>query len=319
MAIDTSSLTGYAKTYAEERNKGASDTAAHAAATAATGTAGSGSGNTFASFEGSADGSPLGYKLDNSSQGYSLTGLVPQYKGYVKPLTPTATTPVTTLAQQLEVPTYKPYEYQEFQYESPNYSITSDASKTSFMPTSKAKDRWLQGQESNAANVYKDYLAQLSGYQQNYTQQRDLVADALAQAELEQQKNQSAAAALTSAAEQKRLDDAAALDKWYKEQLVANETAKTNYDISKPYSTGSSSGSKSSGSLTSTQINAAASNYISQNLSSYKRPIDFAAQVKRNMEAGLLDSATYDAIIEQLYNKYPDETSLYQTLSTWKG
>ncbi len=63
VAFNTSVLSGYAKTYAQARNAGASDAAAHAAATQAYGTGGSGSGNTFSAFDPGGSGKVLTYEI----------------------------------------------------------------------------------------------------------------------------------------------------------------------------------------------------------------------------------------------------------------
>jgi hypothetical protein len=65
---NTSGLSGYAKAYAEERNRGKNDIAAHAAATQAYGSGGSGAGRTFSVFNpnvpGGSPGDILTYELE---------------------------------------------------------------------------------------------------------------------------------------------------------------------------------------------------------------------------------------------------------------
>jgi len=126
-----------------------------------------------------------------------------------------------------ELPVYQPYQQQEFQYTPPNYSISTDPSKTSFIPTTRAKDRWLQQEQMNAENAYKQYTSQFGAYQQTYKQQQDAITNALAQKELETKTiAEQAAAALKAAgvkSEAEKVALTAAQNRWQTLGYVANE------------------------------------------------------------------------------------------------
>ena len=135
--------------------------------------------------------------------------------------------PLPQLPQLPQIPQYTPYQPQEFQYTPPNYSISADPSKTSFIPTARAKDRWLQQEQMNADNAYKQYTSQFGAYQQTYKQQQDAITNALAQKELETKTiAEQAAAALKAAgvkSEAEKVALTAAQNRWQTLGYVANE------------------------------------------------------------------------------------------------
>lgn len=126
-----------------------------------------------------------------------------------------------------QIPQYTPYQPQEFQYTPPNYSISADPSKTSFIPTARAKDRWLQQEQMNAENAYKQYTSQFGAYQQGYNEQQDALSNAMAklpyekltvaqQAELAMAESKSKATATETAYK-------SASERWQTLGYVANE------------------------------------------------------------------------------------------------
>jgi hypothetical protein len=149
MAYDTSGLSGYAKKYAEARKAGKSDTQAHAEATRTTGTGGRGKGGRrFASFEGSADSSPLGYELDSSTrQGYTLTGVVPD-ENYVpeKDLLLPPEEPIMALSEE---PEFDPTEYIN--------QLKEATRRSRIAALDKARTTALAGLETEKANVAPTY------------------------------------------------------------------------------------------------------------------------------------------------------------------
>jgi hypothetical protein len=161
------------------------------------------------------------------------------------------------------VPQFEPYQFQEFQYTPPNYSITADPSQTTFIPTTKAKDRWAQEQSFNADQAYKQYASNLGAYQQGYQQYQDILerarweeTAALEKARLEAER---------IAAEEKARQDA---ERWQKEYEL--EKRKVDYQTSKPYSTASSGGGGSATEKTS--INQRATQQAIAQVWSYNSP-----------------------------------------------
>lgn len=229
------------------------------------------------------------------------------------------------------IPTYEPYQYQEFQYNPPDYSITSDPNDTTFIPTAKAKDRWLKQEQANAEQAYKAYLGDVGNYDRAYNAAQNQFANqasllpystltASQQAELDYRD-----VAAKAAAEQ------AEHDQWYKDQLLELERMQTEYDINKPYySPNSGNGSNNTSTsetttsndspskYTASEIKGIASRHINANLKAYKRPIDYIAGVQRRMESGELDYSVGMEILGMMQERYPTEESLQQQLSTWK-
>jgi hypothetical protein len=161
------------------------------------------------------------------------------------------------------IPQFEPYQFQEFQYTPPNYSITADPSQTTFIPTTKAKDRWAQEQSFNADQAYKQYASNLGAYQQGYQQYQDILerarweeTAALEKARLEAER---------IAAEEKARQDA---ERWQKEYEL--EKRKVDYQTSKPYSTASSGGGGSATEKTS--INQRATQQAIAQVWSYNSP-----------------------------------------------
>lgn len=221
--INTSGLTGYALAYANARNQGLNDVASHAAATLATGNAGNGgTGTNFTTFDSGTGGNGNGttsYNLDMlGNYSPTKTSLIPAI--IEQPKTP-------LIPEVPKIPEYIPYQPKEFQATTPNYSISADPSKTSFIPTARAKDRWLQQEQMNADNAYKQYTSQFGAYQQTYKQQQDAITNALAQKELETKTiAEQAAAALKAAgvkSEAEKVALTAAQNRWQTLGYVANE------------------------------------------------------------------------------------------------
>jgi len=129
-------------------------------------------------------------------------------------------TPQPWIVPELEIPQPVQYQVQPFKYTPPNYSITSDPSKTSFIPTARAKDRWLQQEQVNADNAYKGYTADFTNYQQAYKELQDKIArttlTAAQQAEIDMNNVKTKASAEQAAYN-------AASDRWNMLGYVANE------------------------------------------------------------------------------------------------
>lgn len=224
-----------------------------------------------------------------------------------------------TMLQQYQqqaslVPQYTPYEVQEFQFTKPNYSITSDASDTSFVPTLAAKNAWLQKEQAKADSIYKNYASQLSGWQNG----QDALQNQIGSLASLLPYDTLTAAQQSQLAYQEAAGVAATRQQEFENQLALLKLQSANSGSSGS-GTGTGTGTATAKAPTSTQLNAQASDYISNNLKNYKRPIDFAAEVQRGISNGKINSSTGAAILKLLQSIYPDEASMKQTLSTWKG
>ena len=175
-----------------------------------------------------------------------------------------------------KLPEYNPYKYEEFEFNAPNYSITKDASGTSFLPTASAKNRWLQEQQAKADQKYKSYTADADNWKNTYQVNADQIANMLSllpydtltaaqQATIDQAKASAKAAAAQAQLEAER---------WAAEFDL--EKRKTDYATGKPYYDPTSGN---------TSPKPTTADYVSAIVSAqdqYKTPSDYKADLIRN-------------------------------------
>lgn len=215
------------------------------------------------------------------------------------------------------------YDFTSKAYTPPNYSITSNPADTSFIPTSKAIDRMYNAQKDEYSQALQNYNNELSNWQNKTNTLLSLLSyttlTAAQQAEIDNQNAQNALKLQIEEAERKAEAEKTAEEarRWQAEYDLKKR--ETDYSTNKPYYKPDSGGSGNTNNYTSSKIAEAASEHIRSNLSKYKRPLDYIAQVRRNMESGKISAAVGNAILEMMQQMYPTDTSLTKTLSTWKG
>lgn len=230
------------------------------------------------------------------------------------PNTPTLSAGLIPDAPKLNIDPYKPYKYQEFEYTPPDYSITSDPKGTSFIPTARAKDRWQQQEQLNAAEHLNQYNALVN-------QENTLQDQWYKQANLGLQNQQMMMPYLMPTVGQQLQQNQWQMEwganpqsqPWYmdyQKQLADLGISQAKKDLAKPYFAPSSSSGGSIPQWKDTQNKSAeADQYLRQNISKFKRPVDFVAQVKRNYEAGTVPKYVYDYVKEYMTKNYdPYET-----------
>ena len=166
------------------------------------------------------------------------------------PLIPTVPEkPIIPLIPPLpeKIPEYVAYQPKEFQATTPNYSISADPSKTSFIPTTRARDRWAQQEQDNALNAYKQYASQFGAYQQGYGEQQDALANAFKQKELETRTIAEQAEAAMKAADAKLKAENTAWERDFEERKLAADLEYRNATLATRGSGGNSGGGSSSG------------------------------------------------------------------------
>lgn len=249
-------------------------------------------------------------KADAARVGYSLpTG------GGVAPVTATAQVTVPQIdAEFAQVPApgidfNNPFQYQPYQYTTPPVSMTSDGSD-SWTPTLNSVNQWY-GRQDQLRNDYlnQQYRNQTLAQQQAQMDWEKEIYNSPYEQALRDMALQQAQAELqaTQALEAQRI-------------AAANRPSGSSGGSS--YSGGSSGGTTATpnyanNSLNNTQQYAAANQWLADNASKFKRPIDLAAQIKRNAEAGKMNPSVATKALGILQDMYPTESSMTQNLSTW--
>lgn len=194
------------------------------------------------------------------------------------PLVPMTPDPVPTLDQ------LQPFKYEPFKMWNPTYSF-SDSGNEVTVPTLAVRQDWYNRQDQ----LRNDYLTDW------YRKQ----ALAQQQAQLDWEK-----AKYNDPAEKAARD--------LQLQLIKSQIAENQAQAARSASGGSSSTKAKTPSTT-----AQADAIIQSRIGSFKRPIDFAAQIKREVESGKISASVGSAVLDRLQKMYPTEEALMQDLSTW--
>ncbi|AEG59377.1 hypothetical protein [Desulforamulus ruminis] len=209
---------------------------------------------------------------------------------------PTVSLPeIETKYPEVPVPYIDPqnlFQYQPFQQMQPNFTITSDGNET-WTPTLNAVNQWYSRQDQ----LRSDYLS-------NWYQQQALAQQ---QAALDWEKE------MYNSPYNKALQD---MDLEYKRAQIEAQQA---LELQRIAAANRPSSSRSSSTTTKTpSASTQADAIIQSRMSSFMRPVDFAAQIQREVESGQISASVGSAVLDKLYKMYPTEEALMQNLSTWK-
>lgn len=190
---------------------------------------------------------------------------------------------LTGKGQQNLLPTLpEPSDYQmkPFEYEAPSYSVTSDPSQTSFIPTARAKDRWLQQEKANADQAYRDYTARAGNWDRQYRAGQDTISNALSLLPMTELTAAQRAEIDYQTAQAKAAADKAANDEKWRQMEYDLDKQKVDYTTSKPHYKPDNDPSASSAPKPSKVKN----DYIGNIIETRKTPKDAAAQLQRDEE-----------------------------------